>query len=138
MVASLALAFAALRAGISLRRARLARRPPPRGARRRHLLLARPAVALLLAGFLLGPLSAAALRGWTPFATLHGLAGLVAAALFIFGLKKLGSPRTAVRGNQLGALGMLLAVVVTVAREWAFARGRLFQLLGPEDDAPTT
>lgn len=41
---------------------------------------------------------------------------LVAAALFIFGLKKLGSPRTAVRGNQLSAMGMLLAVLVTLVR----------------------
>ena len=41
---------------------------------------------------------------------------LVAAALFIFGLKKLSSPRTAVFGNQLGALGMFLAVVVTLAK----------------------
>lgn len=39
---------------------------------------------------------------------------LVAAALFIFGIKGLGSPRTAVRGNHLGAIGMLVAVVVTV------------------------
>ena len=41
---------------------------------------------------------------------------LVSAALFIFGLKYLGSPRTAPRGNQLGSLGMLLAVIITVAR----------------------
>ncbi len=39
---------------------------------------------------------------------------LVAAALFILGLKGLARPRTAVRGNQLGALGMLVAVVVTL------------------------
>ncbi|MEM9134138.1 MAG: NAD(P)(+) transhydrogenase (Re/Si-specific) subunit beta [Actinomycetota bacterium] len=39
---------------------------------------------------------------------------LVAAVLFIFGLKGLARPRTAVRGNQLGAVGMLLAVVVTL------------------------
>ena len=39
---------------------------------------------------------------------------LVAAVLFILGLKGLGRPRTAVRGNQLGALGMLVAVVVTL------------------------
>ncbi|MEM7337415.1 MAG: NAD(P)(+) transhydrogenase (Re/Si-specific) subunit beta [Actinomycetota bacterium] len=39
---------------------------------------------------------------------------LVAAALFIFGLKGLARPRTAVRGNLLGASGMLLAVVVTL------------------------
>ena len=41
---------------------------------------------------------------------------LVAAALFIVGLKKLGSPRTAVTGNQLGALGMFIAVLVTMVK----------------------
>ncbi|RMG62091.1 MAG: NAD(P)(+) transhydrogenase (Re/Si-specific) subunit beta [Calditrichaeota bacterium] len=39
---------------------------------------------------------------------------LIAATLFVFGLKGLTHPRTAVRGNLLGALGMLLAVVVTL------------------------
>ena len=39
---------------------------------------------------------------------------IVAAALFIFGLKQLGSPATAVRGNLLSAIGMLIAVVVTL------------------------
>lgn len=39
---------------------------------------------------------------------------LLAAVLFILGLKGLGGPRTARRGNQLAAVGMLLAVVVTV------------------------
>ena len=39
---------------------------------------------------------------------------IVAAALFIFGLKQLGSPATAVRGNLLSALGMFLAIVVTL------------------------
>ncbi len=39
---------------------------------------------------------------------------IVAAALFIFGLKQLGSPATAVRGNMLSSLGMLIAVVVTL------------------------
>ena len=43
------------------------------------------------------------------------LAYLVAAALFILGLKGLGHPRTAVRGNQMAAVAMLLAVVVTLA-----------------------
>ncbi len=38
---------------------------------------------------------------------------LIAAALFILGLKGLAHPRTAVRGNLLGATGMLLAIVVT-------------------------
>ena len=39
---------------------------------------------------------------------------LLSAALFIFGLKKLGHPRTAPRGNQYGALGMLVAVITTI------------------------
>lgn len=42
------------------------------------------------------------------------LAYLVASALFIIGLKGLSHPRTAVRGNLLGALGMLLAIIVTL------------------------
>jgi NAD(P) transhydrogenase subunit beta len=41
---------------------------------------------------------------------------LVSAVLFIFGLKYLGSPKTAPRGNQFGSLGMLLAVVVTLLK----------------------
>jgi H+-translocating NAD(P) transhydrogenase subunit beta len=39
---------------------------------------------------------------------------IVAAALFIFGLKLLSSPDTAVRGNRLSAIGMFIAVVVTL------------------------
>ena len=42
------------------------------------------------------------------------LAYLVAAVLFILGLKGLTRPRTAVRGNLLGAIGMLVAIVVTL------------------------
>ena len=39
---------------------------------------------------------------------------LIASVCFIFGIKKLSSPKTARRGNQLAALGMLLAIVVTL------------------------
>jgi NAD(P) transhydrogenase subunit beta len=39
---------------------------------------------------------------------------LVAAALFILGLKRLSSPRTARNGNLLGATGMALAVIATL------------------------
>ncbi|MDP6376062.1 MAG: NAD(P)(+) transhydrogenase (Re/Si-specific) subunit beta [Pseudomonadales bacterium] len=39
---------------------------------------------------------------------------IVAAALFVLGLKQLGSPATAVRGNLLSSIGMLIAVVVTL------------------------
>ena len=41
---------------------------------------------------------------------------LVSAALFIFGIKRLSSPKTAPQGNRLGAYGMLLAVLVTWQR----------------------
>ncbi len=47
-------------------------------------------------------------------ATLINFAYLIAATLFIFGLKGLSSPRTAVRANMIGALGMLIAVVATL------------------------
>ena len=42
------------------------------------------------------------------------LAYLVAASLFVLGLKGLSHPRTAVRGNRLSALGMFIAIVVTL------------------------
>ena len=48
------------------------------------------------------------MEAWIP------LGYLLSAALFIFGLKKLGHPRTAPRGNQYGAMGMLVAVITTV------------------------
>ena len=41
---------------------------------------------------------------------------LISASLFIIGIKRLSSPRTAPEGNSLGALGMLLAVLVTLAK----------------------
>ena len=47
-------------------------------------------------------------------ATVIELAYLLSAVLFIVGLKGLSHPRTAVRGNMLGALGMLLAIVTTL------------------------
>ncbi len=45
---------------------------------------------------------------------LINIAYLVASVLFILGVKGLTSPRTAVRGNLLGAMGMLVAVVATL------------------------
>ncbi|MEX0939582.1 MAG: NAD(P)(+) transhydrogenase (Re/Si-specific) subunit beta [Pirellulales bacterium] len=41
---------------------------------------------------------------------------LLAAVLFILGMKGMTHPRTAVRGNLLGACGMLVAVVVTLLK----------------------
>ncbi|MEQ8838996.1 MAG: NAD(P)(+) transhydrogenase (Re/Si-specific) subunit beta, partial [Lacipirellulaceae bacterium] len=42
---------------------------------------------------------------------------LVAAVLFILGIKGMTHPRTAVRGNLLGAVGMFVAVLVTVVQQ---------------------
>ena len=39
---------------------------------------------------------------------------VVAAGLFIFGLKMLGSPDTARRGNGISAIGMLVAIVAAL------------------------
>ncbi|MFQ5629571.1 MAG: NAD(P)(+) transhydrogenase (Re/Si-specific) subunit beta, partial [bacterium] len=47
-------------------------------------------------------------------ATLTNLTYLFAAVLFIFGLKNLGHPKTARRGNMLAMLGMLLAILMTL------------------------
>ena len=45
---------------------------------------------------------------------LVNLAYIVASILFVFGIKMLGRAETARRGNRLSALGMLLAVLVTL------------------------
>jgi NAD(P) transhydrogenase subunit beta len=39
---------------------------------------------------------------------------LIAASLFIIGLKRLNSPATARQGNAISGMGMLLAIVVTL------------------------
>ncbi len=46
--------------------------------------------------------------------TLIQFAYVISAALFIFGLKQLGSPATARRGNMISSLGMFIAVVVAL------------------------
>jgi NAD(P) transhydrogenase subunit beta len=45
---------------------------------------------------------------------------IVAFALFIFGLHNLTGPRTAVRGNQIAAVGMAIAVIATLLRPHIF------------------
>ncbi len=53
------------------------------------------------------------------------LAYLLAAVLFIFGLKGLTHPRTAVRGNLLGAMGMLIAIVATLFHQEVLGFGMI-------------
>jgi NAD(P) transhydrogenase subunit beta len=45
---------------------------------------------------------------------LINIAYVIAAICFILGLKGLAHPRTAVRGNMIGAVGMLIAIIVTL------------------------
>jgi len=52
--------------------------------------------------------------------TMINLVYLVAAVLFIFGLKMMAHPRTAVRGNMLGALGMVLAIAMAMLEPSAY------------------
>ena len=54
---------------------------------------------------------------------------LGASILFILGLKKLGHPRTAPTGNLYGAMGMLLAIIVTIA-QMDFGATDTFVLIG--------
>ena len=64
------------------------------------------------------------------------LAYIGAAALFVFGLKKLASPATARRGNALSSIGMLVAIVVTltsreiVSYEWIAAGAIVGAVIG--------
>jgi H+-translocating NAD(P) transhydrogenase subunit beta len=54
---------------------------------------------------------------------------LVASVLFILGIKGMTHPRSAVRGNLLGAVGMLIAVVATLAitrvSPWVYVGGMI-------------
>ena len=75
MLVALGLCLVALRAGLALRRAHAAKRPPPPGVRALHLRVAKTAVLLVLCGFVLGPLSVAWLRDWTPMSSFHALLG---------------------------------------------------------------
>ncbi|ROS04909.1 NAD(P) transhydrogenase subunit beta [Sinobacterium caligoides] len=56
---------------------------------------------------------------------LINLAYVASAILFILGLKKLSSPATARNGNLLSALGMLIAIIATLASELKLPWGNI-------------
>ncbi|HMI43096.1 MAG TPA: NAD(P)(+) transhydrogenase (Re/Si-specific) subunit beta, partial [Gemmatimonadaceae bacterium] len=63
-------------------------------------------------------------------ASVIALSYIVAAVLFIFGLKRLSSPSTARSGNRVAAIGMALALIVTlldrqIVSYWTIAIGTL-------------
>lgn len=120
MVASLAGVALALRAGMALRRARRTgeRRAPD--LRRRHLRVAKPAVAAVALGFAGGPLSMLWLRDRAPFETAHAWLGAAALALFaaaaVLGRRiERGRSRALDAHALLGVLGALLAGAAAVA-----------------------
>ena len=120
MVASLLLAFLALRSGLSLRRSRrgFGRRQPSQRAR--HLRLSKPAAAMILVGFAAGPVSMAWLRGESPFGTVHAWLGGLAATLFgatAFLGRRLerGRSRAPDPHAVLGVLAVLAGAVAAVA-----------------------
>ncbi|REJ77022.1 MAG: NAD(P)(+) transhydrogenase (Re/Si-specific) subunit beta [Planctomycetota bacterium] len=53
------------------------------------------------------------------------LAYLLSAALFILGLIGMTRPRTAVRGNLMGSIGMLIAIVVTLFEQRVLSYGMI-------------
>ena len=61
---------------------------------------------------------------------------VLSAVLFIFGLKMLGSPATARRGNILSSVGMLIAIVVTLLSrqilefQWILSAGIIGAVIG--------
>jgi len=62
--------------------------------------------------------------------TLYALAYLLAAVLFILGLKQLSSPRTARNGNYTAAVGMVIALGATVPQLHFTSAGAIIVLIG--------
>ena len=62
--------------------------------------------------------------------TLYALAYLLAAVLFILGLKQLSSPRTARNGNYTAAAGMVVALAATVPQLHFTSAGAIIVLIG--------
>ena len=120
MVASLLLALHVLRLGLAMRRRRQQSERRDPALMRRHARVAKRAVVMLLVGFSAGPISAFALRDWTPLATLHGWLGLLTASLFAtagyLGLRlERGRGRPVSAHGWLGLLALLLGALTAFA-----------------------
>jgi NAD(P) transhydrogenase subunit beta len=64
------------------------------------------------------------------------LAYLLAAVLFILGLRQLSGPKTAVRGNQTAAVGMLIALLATLPQHHFTTAGVIIIVVGIVIGAP--
>jgi hypothetical protein len=118
-VAGLVLGWLALRAGLTVRDARVKRAVAPAGARERHLRLARPAVALAAGSFPVGLATAVLARDMEAFRTVHGYLGAAATACFIGAAlvgRALMSGGSTRRGPHvaMSLLGLLLGLVVAL------------------------
>lgn len=114
MLAALGLAALALRSGLGLRSARRRRQRRSPAALRRHVALAKPAIAAVAIGFVGGPLSMALLRGREPFGTAHAWLGTAALALFL-AAAWLGRRLERGRGRPLDAHAALATLAVLAA-----------------------
>lgn len=121
MTIAIAVAVLAARSGLAMRRSRRLRTPRAPNDRRRHLRIAKLAVALVVIGACAGPFSIVWLRGREPFETAHGLAGALALGLFI-GAALLGRVLERGRGRPLDAHA-LLAVLALLASGVAAVTG---------------
>jgi hypothetical protein len=121
MILALSLAGLALRAGLRLRRARLGRRPRPRGDVARHARLGKLAVAGVCFGYGAGLVSMAFLRGREVFQTPHSLVASLALGLFLvvgilgFRLERRMGRRRPVNAHALLALAAALVAAVSLA-----------------------
>jgi hypothetical protein len=120
MLVTLLVAALTLRSGLALRRSRHGRTRRTPAQRATHLRLAKPAVALVLVGFVAGAVSSVWLRGWDLLQTFHGAVGLVVAALFA-GAAAMGCRIESGRSRAfdvhalLGGLAVLLGALAAVA-----------------------
>ena len=74
-------------------------------------------IQLLAAATEISPQEIADNAAWAmKMVTFANFGYLIASILFIMGIKGMTHPRTAVRGNMFGAAGMILAVLVTLAK----------------------
>ncbi len=111
MTVALFFVIRALRAGLVLRRRRAAGLRRKSTLLRRHLAYAKPAVVLVMLGFVGGAISSVTIRDWEVFASLHGLLG--SGVVTLFGVTAyLG--RKVERGQANGALHGLIGVIATL------------------------
>jgi len=120
MLVGIALAAGALRAGLLLRRGRRLHLRRASDLRARHLRFAKPAVAMLLVGFVAGPISAFTLRGWEIFESFHAWVALACITLFLatarFGRElEHGRSRAFDAHALLGLVALLFAAIAAVA-----------------------